>query len=84
MATRYKGIWAVDESDVTELILFRKVRWVVKGGTAGDECILKDELGNVLFHSVADGANFVDSFELNRMARITVDTLDSGELYLYE
>lgn len=39
---------------------------------------------NVLFYSVAEGANWTDSFELDRMARITVDTLDSGELYLYE
>jgi hypothetical protein len=84
MSKRYNGIWFLIEADVTETMFFHKVRWVTKGATAGDECILKDENGEILFHSVASGANYVDSFELNRQAKLTVSTLDSGELFLYE
>jgi hypothetical protein len=46
---------------------------------------LKDaDTEEILFQSVAGVANWVDSFELNRLAKITVDTLESGTLFLYE
>ncbi len=81
---RYKGIWYLVAGDITETMFFKKVRWVSKGGTIGDECILKDENGEIIFHSVAANANWTDSFELDRMVKVTVDKLDAGELFLYE
>jgi hypothetical protein len=84
MSKRYRGIWNLVEGDVTELMFFKRVRWVSKGATLGDQCILKDNLGEVIFESVAGVVNWTDSFVLDRLVQITVDTLDSGALYLYE
>ena len=84
MSKRYRGIWKLAAGDVTELMFFKKVRWVSKGATVGDQCILKDNNGEVLFESVAVYVNWQDSFDLNRLVVITVTTLSSGTLYLYE
>lgn len=87
MAGRYKGIWYFDNTNAgakTALTFIKKVRWVSKTATAGDQVILKDEAGNVVWESCAPAANFTDKDDLNRQATFTVDTITSGHLYLYE
>jgi hypothetical protein len=84
MATRANKIWTLAITESTEEILVDTVRWVAVGATIGDECILKDPDGNIVFHSVATAANFVDSFHLNRTVKLVADTLDAGTVYLYE
>lgn len=82
---RYNKIWQLTAAaDKTEKVFIKRVRWVAVGATAGHRCILDDENGNVIWESTAGIVNFVDSFELNRTAQITVDTLGSGTVYLYE
>lgn len=81
---RSGGTWCLTSGDSTDERLFRKLRWVSKDCNIGDECILKDESGQVIFHSVAPYTNWNDSFELNKVAKVYIEKLDSGTLYLYE
>ena len=59
------------------------IRWV-GGTTAGHSCVLDDSNGNVIFEGEADGANYTDIMPVFRWINgITVDTLDSGTVYVY-
>ena len=84
MSKRYRGIWKLASGDITELVFIKKVRWVAKGATLGDQCVLKDNNGEILWESVATYVNWTDSSDLNRLVAVTVATLSSGTLYLYE
>ncbi len=59
------------------------IRWV-GATTAGHVLTLTDTAGNVLFSSVADGANFIDVHALPLIANgVILSVLGSGTLYLY-
>lgn len=70
----------------TETFNINKIRWV-GGGAAGHQVLIRDNLGNVKFSTVATGANYVESesFEVQPLACVglVVPTLDSGVLYVY-
>jgi len=59
------------------------LRWV--NATAADqELSVTDTTGNVLWESVADGANFIDAHPLFKMVDgIIVATMGSGTFYAY-
>lgn len=60
------------------------LRWISKDAVADHDMSLTDGSGNVLWESVADGADFIDAHPLfKRVDGIIAATLDSGELYIY-
>lgn len=61
----------------------KAIRWV-GATTAGHALILDDQDGNVVFHSVAAGANHVDAHNVETVVNgLTVDTIASGTCYVY-
>lgn len=78
--------WMIDAAAAisTDRLRILGFRWVA-GATAGDQCIVTDAAGNVIWESVAAGADYVESdmFPAARMYKgLTVTTLDSGRLYV--
>lgn len=82
---RKNGIWSfTTAAEATEDVFIKKIRWVNAAGSAGDVLIIDDADGNVLFESVAPTDNWVETFEINRKAAFTIDTISGGNVYLYE
>jgi hypothetical protein len=62
------------------------VTWVRWNGatTAGHTLTLKDSAGNIIFESVADGANFIDMQPIFKPCRgLSLTTMQSGTLYVF-
>ena len=83
--------WVLDTAGVisTDDYYISKLAWV-GGTTAGDNLIVHDKNGNVVFESVAAGANHID--ELNFSGELLnsrlfhgfdLETISSGKLYVY-
>jgi hypothetical protein len=73
---------------LTDPIYPAKVRWVSKAATAGDEVLLKDAAGNVKWHSVAGGSNYVEESHFlpdqeHSWVGLTATTIGSGTVYIY-
>lgn len=92
MAVLTKSLWLVDAADAplactTDLVRVNGIRWV-GATTAGHEAIIKDAAGKVKWRSLASGANNVEADDIypnlrgQNWAGLTVDTLDSGSLYI--
>jgi hypothetical protein len=61
----------------------RSVRWVSPNSQAGNELILKDASGRVVFHSCAAGGGHLDVYMPEEIWKgLTVDQIDSGIVYL--
>jgi formylmethanofuran dehydrogenase subunit D len=61
----------------------RSIRWVSTNSQAGNEVILKDASGRVVFHSCAAGSGHLDVYMPEEIWKgLTVDTIDSGFVYL--
>lgn len=78
--------WMIDTpaAITTERQRILGFRWVA-GATAGDQCIVTDTAGVVIWESVAAGSDYVESdmFPTARVYKgLTVTTLDSGRLYV--
>ena len=57
--------------------------WVFKLAVAGNELVVSDGSGNVIWHDIADGANYTKLFVLKHPVKdLTVTTMDSGALYV--
>jgi hypothetical protein len=64
-------------------IYVKHLRWV-RATTQGHLCKVKSKNGDMIFESEADGAQFIDVHPLYKFCNgITIDTLDSGTLYVY-
>jgi hypothetical protein len=80
------GVLAFTNADVgsTQLGQFfiKHVRWV-GGTTSAHTCVLKTSNGDVIWESVADGAQFIDVYPFWKFFNgINVFALDSGTLYV--
>jgi hypothetical protein len=66
------------------VFVLASVRWV-GGGAAGDQCILTDGSGNVLFSAQANGANFTDGwvFKTKWVNGLAFSALTSGTVDIY-
>jgi hypothetical protein len=62
----------------------RSFRWVAKTAQAGNELIVEDTAGRVVFHSVAAAANHMDVYMPGDMIvnGLVVDTIAAGVLYI--
>ena len=63
-----------------------RIRYVSSAASAGDECKVTDAVGNVVFDTVATGADFSDEVELSKVPPINglkLATLTSGQVYVY-
>lgn len=59
------------------------IRWI-NGGAADDECEITNTAGDILFNSIADGANFIDLHPLFQWVNgVIVSTLSSGTVFIY-
>ncbi len=59
--------------------------WHSKGAVAGDDLIVKDSAGNILWVDTADAANYKNFCPIkNRVNGVDADTMDSGELFIYK
>ena len=59
------------------------IRWI-NGGAANDEFELTNTSGDVLFNSIADGANFIDLHPLYKWVDgVIVSKLSSGTVFIY-
>jgi hypothetical protein len=81
------GILRFTSSDVgtsvTGIKFIKHFRWVSATGS-GHKCVVKAASGDSAFESEADGEKFIDVHPLYKfMNGITIDTLDSGVLYVY-
>jgi len=68
----------------TESTTVKQIRWI-GAEAAGDECIIEDLDGNILWDSVAAGESYVEADTLDREwpGGFKVTTLDSGVLRIY-
>lgn len=61
----------------------RSIRWVAKTAQAGNEVIIHDGSGRVVFHSCAAAANHLDvHMPQEGWKGLVVNKIDSGVLYL--
>ena len=66
----------------TNNLYIKSIRWV-GGTTAGHTAIIQDQTGNVIWSSVASGANYVESEIIEQWINgLIVPTLASGVLYI--
>ena len=86
--------WVVDTASATLLttedVYLEALRWV--GATVdGHQVLVKDGSGNIIFESLANGANFIDERSFGAeysgprrvVGGIAVSTLASGKLYIH-
>lgn len=86
---------AVSNTSVSPLILTAQddadtrvfnITWIRWNGAAaaGDLLQVTDTIGNVIFESEADGANFIDIQPIFRIFRgVKIPNLDSGKVYIF-
>jgi len=86
--------WVIDTASGTlitaEDVYLDAIRWV-GATTAGHQCVIQDGNSNVIFESLANGANFIDERSFGAeytgprrvIAGIKVTTLGSGKVYLH-
>jgi len=59
------------------------LHWVSKGATVGDDLLVSDGAGNVIWEDVADVINFSRIHVLKHPVNdLTVTVMDSGTLYV--
>ena len=83
---RNTRVWALDTAAQIAPrgveIRVKGLRWV-GASNAGDSCIIKDTNGCIVWESVANGANFIESdapsFTINGFV---LDTISTGRLYV--
>ena len=65
-------------------MIIDSVRWIGATATA-QQCLVTDFKGNVLFASIADGANFIDGwvFDQKWVDGIEMSSLNSGQVQMY-
>lgn len=78
--------WIIDTAATTVLstnqIYVKSIRWV-GATTAGHTAIVQDQKGNVIWSSVASGANYVESEIIEQWINgLIAPTLASGVLYV--
>lgn len=78
--------WIVDTAGAgvlsTNKIYIKSVRWV-GGTTAGHTAVIHDQKSNIIWSSVASGANYVESEIIEQwIDGLIVPTLASGTLYI--
>lgn len=73
----------------TNIIRMKKLRWI-GGTTAGHQCIVTDQFGNVFWKSIAPAANYVEETDWTTynnqsvtLNGLKVTVMGSGELHLY-
>ena len=68
---------------ITGKVILETIRWI--GTTAGDDLIIDDSAGNLVFQSKAETNNFTDSMSFSHMVfdGLVIDTIDSGTVYVY-
>ena len=67
----------------TEKLLIKYIRWV-GATTAGHSLVVNDTNGDMIFESVADGANFIDVHPIFEIIDgVVVATMQSGTLYVF-
>ena len=76
------------EGDVIDdgLLSIGSIRWITTTtGAAGNVCKITYNSGKPLFCSIANGADFVDGWVLNRkgVATLTLASLSSGLVHIY-
>ena len=70
---------------VTGIIGVNFLLWHAKAAVAGDDLLVKDAAGNEIWADTADAANYKNFCPLkNKVNGITVTTMDSGVLYIYQ
>lgn len=70
----------------TNVVGVARMRWVSATAAQGDSCVVKDTAGNIVFESVASGADWADEVELGKVPPILglqLTTFTSGHLYIY-
>jgi len=89
MANVFSGLrWIIDTASplmvTTERIKVKGIRWVYEGATAGDNCVVQDADGNVLWETVAAGVNYSEAELLEDWweTGFKVPTLAGGRLII--
>ena len=71
---------AVITTDVVEGV----IRWVSPTANAGDQVVITDKNGDMVWESVATGANYVEETPFSLSANgFELTTIDSGRVYVY-
>lgn len=63
-----------------------RIRWESATAAASDECKITDTVGNIIFDSFAQGADWSDEVEMGKVPPtlgIKIVTLSSGQVYFY-
>lgn len=84
-------VWIVDtasattlKADVTLRVNIAAMRWVSNAASAGDQVVVKDGTGKIVWETRATGANYVEETRMPyRSTGLAVTTLTSGTLYIY-
>ena len=68
---------------ITGTKIVESMRWI--GVTAGDDLVVDDSAGNIIWVAKAETNNFTDAitFGPQQFDGVVVDTIDSGTLYVY-
>jgi hypothetical protein len=77
--------WILDTAGAvtTARVNAKTVRWVAPAASAGQKVILKNAAGRVVWEDYATGSNYVVSDRVETIWNgLTVDTIDSGKLYI--
>lgn len=77
--------WALDSVGVvtTDRIRVKSIRWYAKGASAGEDVQVEDNNGEIIFISVATGANYTEAELIEEdFDGLEVAVIDSGTLYV--
>lgn len=67
----------------TEKIYIKSIRWVSKGGVAGDDLVLQDGSARNIWEGVAPGANHSEEAIIERWFNgYDLTVIDNGKLYI--
>jgi len=87
-------IWILDTPSATpvslEWIRIYRIRWVAGGSSVeGDECLIEDQNGKVIFDEFSTGADYetidmtLDAHKGKSINGLTLPTLANGKVYIY-
>jgi hypothetical protein len=83
------NVWVIDTASAdpisTDDIYIHALRWVSTAASAGDQVVVTNAAGDVVWEAFATGANYTEESQvpLRITDGLAVPTLDSGILYLY-
>ncbi len=82
-----KSVWVIDTANAAALtsdwVKVNRIKWDGEGSTGGENAVVTDAGGGIIFYGTAAGTNYSEAEWIGRWVRgLIVPTLGVGKLYI--